>query len=113
MGALTSNESPTTNYTWKLKDDKDIRIQVLSDTHIEFWKNDADITSIKRLPPPLNDLQPVGNILALLGDIGCPYPGTNGVNLYQEFLADVRYLRSFVRLLPYFVVEFLPVVSDS
>jgi hypothetical protein len=98
MGALTSNEIPTTNYTWKLKDDQDMRIQIISDTHIEFWKNDHDIASIRDLPAPLNDLQPVGNILALLGDIGCPYPGTNGANLYLEFLADVRYVLFYLSI---------------
>jgi hypothetical protein len=68
----------------------DLQIQIISDTHIEFWKNDS-ITSIKDLPPPLNDIQPHGKILGLLGDIGCPFPGSNGINLYQQFIEDVRY----------------------
>jgi len=56
-------------------------LQILSDIHLEFW---PELTSIKSLPPPLNDLPVEAPILALLGDIGIPT-----LPLYEDFISDV------------------------
>jgi len=56
-------------------------IQILSDIHLEFW---SELTSIKKLPPPLNDLPVSAPVLALLGDIGIP-----SLPLYLDFITDV------------------------
>ena len=55
--------------------DESLRIQILSDTHVEFWDNPAQCDFIK----------PIAPVLALLGDIGCC--GTDAdFNKYMIFI---------------------------
>jgi len=59
-----------------------LQIQILSDTHLEFFEK--EVKSISELPAPLKDIPRNAPVLALIGDIGNPFS-----QLYDDFVSEM------------------------